>query len=52
MLGHEDRMAAKRRLLAIIDWNRRGQTSANEILRMLQHHRDALILQVCQLLSA
>lgn len=51
MLGHEDRMAAKWRLLAIIDWSRRGQASANEILRMLQHHRDTFILQVCQLLT-
>lgn len=51
MLGNEYWMAAERRLLAIIRNYSRLQTFGEEILRMLQYDRHALLLQIDQILA-
>lgn len=46
MLGREDRMAAERRLLAVIARLRRSEAPPHEIPRMVQNRCEALLPQI------
>ena len=52
VLGDEHRMAAKRRLFAVIGDDRRGKALGDEILGVGKHHRQAFAAQVGELLAA
>ena len=52
VLGDEDRVAAKRRLFAVIGDDRRGKALGDEILGVGKHHGQAFAAQVGELLAA
>ena len=52
MLGNENRVAAKRRLFAVIGDDRRGKAFGDEILGVGEYHGQAFASEVGEVLAA